>query len=85
MTTITLRDLDNRDADGAPFETTGTPEEIIGYLDTALRSDLTFDADGTVIDAAIAAVRADDLARANEELRALLVTLAVHLDRSTDA
>lgn len=65
--TITLRDIDNRDDDGAPFEATGPAEQIIRYLDGALRNDLTFDADASAIDDAIAAIRRGDIPRASAE------------------
>jgi len=37
---ITLRDMDNRDGDGAPFEFIGTVGRAIGYIDGPLRKDL---------------------------------------------
>lgn len=36
-----LRDIDNRDGDGAPYETTGTLTALADYIDGPLRSDLT--------------------------------------------
>lgn len=40
-----LRDIDNRDDDGAPYETVGPLEFLAEYIDGPLRSDLTDDAD----------------------------------------
>ncbi len=37
---ITLRDIDNRDHAGAPFEFSGDVEEVVTYLDGPLRGDL---------------------------------------------
>ncbi|MCT2085055.1 hypothetical protein M3D75_02900 [Microbacterium enclense] len=75
--TLTLRDYDNRDDDGAHFETTGTPDQIIGYLDGALRSDLTDPDDGAVLDAAITALREGEVDRADAELRHFAVRVAI--------
>ena len=36
-----LRDVDNRGPDGEPHEITGTPTQLIDYLDGPVRSDLT--------------------------------------------
>lgn len=73
--TYTLRDHDNRDDDGAPYETTGTADQIVGYLDGALRADITDREDFPILDAAILAVRADDISRADAELRHFAVRL----------
>lgn len=64
---ITLRDIDNRDDDGGPYEFSGTTDQICGYLDGPLRGDLR-DASSVDVDSAIAAVRAADLATANKIL-----------------
>ena len=42
MTDIwTMRDIENRDDSGAPWETTGTLAALADYIDGALLSDLT--------------------------------------------
>ena len=42
MTDIwTMRDIENRDDSGAPWETTGTPAALADYIDGGLPSDLT--------------------------------------------
>lgn len=74
---ITLRDVDNRDDGGAPYEFTGYARKVIGYLDGPLRGDV-HDEDG--LDAAIEYVRAEDIDKAN----ALLSRMSIHL-RFTDA
>lgn len=65
MTEITLRDVDNRDDAGAPYEFTGTREQIVGYLDGPLRSDL-LDKGGDWLAEAIRLVTLGDIASANE-------------------
>jgi hypothetical protein len=75
---ITLRDIDNRGDDGAPYEFTGTAEQIIGYLDGPLRRDLRDDS-ALDIEGAIAAIRRDDLITANGILNR---GAAVHLSGS---
>lgn len=72
-TKITLRDIDNRDGD-APYEFTGTPEQVCGYIDGPLRSDLTEPRDDDLAEA-MSAVRSGDLDKAN----AILRPMAVHL------
>lgn len=74
----TLRDIDNRDDDEAPYEFTGTAEQIIGYLNGPLRSDLVATYDTSRLDSAIEAVRTGDLEAANEHL----ADMAVHLRRA---
>ena len=71
---ITLRDIDNRDGDGAPYEFTGTAEEICGYLDGPLRRDLTNNHDDDLFDA-MEAVGRGDIDAAN----AILRPMSVHL------
>lgn len=41
MTMYRLRDVDNRDDEGAPWETTGTLPELAGYIDGPLLGDLS--------------------------------------------
>lgn len=75
---ITLRDLDNRDADGAPYEFTGTPVKVISYLDGPVRGDIHTPESTARLDEAIAAIRAGDITTANEHLTALSIRLQEH-------
>lgn len=70
---ITLRDIDNRDGD-APYEFTGSAEQVCAYLDGPLRSDLTCNHDDDLAEA-MSAVRAGDLDAANAILRPMAVYL----------
>lgn len=70
---ITLRDVDNRDDAGAPFEFTNSPDSVVSYIDGPLRRDLRTD-EG--LDDAVAAVRAGDLATANAILNPYSVYLS---------
>lgn len=78
MSTVTLRDVDNRDADGAPFVLEGTLEQAIAYIDGPVRRDVVPGAEYRVDDV-LAKLRADhfdvgaDLARR---------TLGVYLSQS---
>lgn len=65
MSKITLRDVDNRDDNGAPFEFTGTREQIVGYLDGPLRGDL-LDKGGDWLAEAIRLVTLGDVTSANQ-------------------
>lgn len=76
---LTLRDIDNRDADGAPYEFTGTPTKLISYLNGPVRSDLSTPAAAGRLDAAIAALRAGDIDEANKQLG----TLSIHIGAAT--
>ncbi|QDF17512.1 hypothetical protein SEA_PHROSTEDPHLAKE_69 [Gordonia phage PhrostedPhlake] len=59
-----LRDVDNRGPDGEPHEITGTPDELIAYLDGPVRRDLIgFKAEERLKDL-IAAYSRGDLATA---------------------
>lgn len=79
MTTqITLRDIDNRDGD-EPYESTGTVEQVCGYIDGPLRRDL-IGGDAELAEV-LAAVRSGDLEAAN----AILQTWAVHLRPTGEA
>ena len=77
MADITLRDIDNRDQDGAPFEFTGSADQVIAYIDGALRSDLTEpELHADLLDEAIAHVRAGNLRAANSALNVMSVYLS---------
>jgi hypothetical protein len=76
MTTITLRDLDNRDDAGTPFEFTGTQQKVASYLDGPVRRDLIETAIPE-LDTAIAHIHAAELAQAASILRRFAITLAV--------
>ncbi|MGJ3403238.1 hypothetical protein [Glutamicibacter sp. Je.9.36] len=56
-TTITLRDMDNRDDAGAPFEFTDTTDQAIKYIDGPLRKDIR--EGGPLVDRLIALLRAN--------------------------
>lgn len=64
MSTWTLRDMDNRDDAGAPHEVTGSPREIVAYIDQAVRRDLTDGADEGDLNDLVSAFEQEDLARA---------------------
>lgn len=64
MSNWTLRDMDNRDEAGAPHGVTGDPTEIVAYIDTAVRSDLSDGADEGDLNDLVAAFEQADLARA---------------------
>lgn len=72
---ITLRDLDNRDADGAQYEFTGTTVRVISYLHGPVRGDIHTPESTARLDEAIAAIRAGDITTANEHLTALSIRL----------
>lgn len=72
MSAITLRDVDNRDDDGTPYEFTGDTEQVSAYLDGPLRRDLR---DDTRLSEAIRLVRAGEIGGANEILRRMSVYL----------
>jgi hypothetical protein len=75
---ITLRDVDNRDENGAPYEITVAHESVIGYLDGPLRRDLTEpDLHADLIDAAIEHVRAGRIREANGLLNNMSIYLSV--------
>ena len=74
-----MRDLDNRDEDGAPYEFTGSLDQVAGYLDGPLRSDLTDPAASAAdLDAAIEHVRGGRLASANLLLKPMSIRLDSH-------
>ena len=76
MAEITLRDIDNRDDTGKPYEITTAVESVIGYLDGPLRRDLSEPAiGGPDIDEAIGHVRAGRLDEANALLNHMNVWL----------
>jgi len=76
---ITLRDVDNRDADGAPYEFTGSLDQVAAYLDGPLRSDLSDPEESAEdLDAAIAHVRGGRLASANLILKPMSIYLSTH-------
>jgi len=80
---ITLRDIDNRDGDGAPFEFTGGVEAVVKYLDGAVRGDLTDGATaGADLDEAIVYLRAGRVDQAIGLLRPMSIYLTDHTDRS---
>lgn len=80
-TTYTLRDIDNRDDDGAPWETTATLPELAGYIDGPLLSDLTNPGKwGAVVRAIAAEMRADSL---TSESGARLVELGVTITEAS--
>lgn len=58
--TYTMRDVDNRDDAGAPFEFTGTLTQIAEYVDKPLRGDITNPGD-VDIDGLVKRLRAGDL------------------------
>lgn len=65
----TLRDIDNRDEDGAPFEfTVSTLAEMIPYVDGALRGDV-LGSGVEHIDVAIDYLRRERFDLAEQELR----------------
>lgn len=78
---ITLRDIDNRDADGAPYEVTTDVESVIGYLDGPLRSDVVADSHAD-LDEAIEHVRAGRIDVANGLLRSMAIYLTDLENRS---
>lgn len=65
-----MRDLDNRDDDGAPWEVTDEPEKLIPYLDGPVRRDLTDPANESELDALIDAFKRHDLSVVQEAGRA---------------
>lgn len=76
---ITLRDIDNRDDAGAPFEFTGDVDSVVRYLDGAVRSDLTDGATaGADLDEAIALLRGGSVEMASGLLRPMSVYLTIH-------
>lgn len=75
---LTLRDVDNRDADGAAYEFTGTPAKLVGYLNGPVRSDLSTPQAAERLGAGIAAIRAGDLELANKHL----ATLSIYVGRA---
>lgn len=69
LSKITLRDIDNRDGDGTPYEFTGGPEQVVGYIDGAVRGDLRDPSvQGAKLDTAIKLIRAGNLPVANQIL-----------------
>lgn len=79
-TTYTLRDIDNRDDDWTPFETTGPLPELAGYIDGPLLSDLTDPGKWEAMVRTIAAeMRADSL---TSESRSRLAKLGVTITES---
>lgn len=84
MAEITLRDIDNRDEDGAPYEITVAHESVIGYLDGPLRRDLTDAVFGEDIDEAINHVRAGRLDAANKILNPMSVYLRPFPEQTPD-
>lgn len=64
--TWTLRDINNRGDDGAPWEATGQPKELVAYLNGPVRSDLAGDTDLADFDALVQAVLGGDLADIQE-------------------
>lgn len=70
---LVLRDIDNRDSDGAPFEFTGAPGKVISYLSGPVRSDLSTPAAAERLNAGIAAIRIGDLELANKYLSTLSI------------
>ena len=67
-----LRDIDNRDDDWEPWETTSeTLAGFIGYIDGPLRSDVTSDEAREVVDEAIDALRRENFNLAEARLREL--------------
>lgn len=71
---ITLRDIANRDG-AEPYQFTGTAEQVCGYIDGPLRSDLTDPRDDDLADA-MDAVRRGDLPTANHVLNPMAVYLS---------
>lgn len=72
-----LRDIDNRDDSGEPWETTGTAAELAGYIDGPLLDDITDPADAEEDLRAIAArMRAGTWEACD---RRLLETLGVYI------
>lgn len=79
MAEITLRDVDNRDENGAPYEITAAAESVAEYIGGPLRSDLTEAALHELdLDAAIEHVLAGRLAEANAILNPMSVYLSAH-------
>ena len=71
-----LRDIDNRDDDGAPWETESPLlAGFVPYVDGPLRSDLTTDEAREAVDEAIDALRRENFPLAEERLRELGVYL----------
>ena len=65
-----LRDVDNRDGDGEPWDTTSDQlAGFIGYVDGPLRSDVTTDEGREAVDEAIDALRREDFPLAEQRLR----------------
>ncbi|QDB74569.1 hypothetical protein SEA_MELBA_65 [Gordonia phage Melba] len=56
-----LRDVDNRGPDGEPHEITGTPDELIAYLDGPVRRDLIGAQGAELLTQLIAAYNAGDI------------------------
>ncbi|MBG6083259.1 hypothetical protein [Zhihengliuella flava] len=78
-----LRDLDNRDENGAPFEfSVPTLTEMIPYVDGPLRSDMTSDEGHGRVDQAIDALRRENFPVAEQRLRecGVYINLEVHSD-----
>lgn len=74
---ITLRDIDNRDDNGAPYEITTSVESVIGYLDGPLRRDLSDqEIGGPDIDEAIEHLRAGRIDEANALVNHMSVQLS---------
>ena len=73
-----LRDIDNRDDDWEPWETTSeTLAGFIGYIDGPLRSDVTSNEAREAVDKAIDALRRENFPLAEPRLRELGVYISL--------
>lgn len=78
MSTVTLRDVDNRDDDGTPFVLEGTLEQAIAYLDGPVRRD-ALNGSEYLVDNVIAMLQAGDFYGAANLGR---MTLGIYLSQS---
>lgn len=74
-TTLHMMDADNRDDHGASFQITGTPEQVIAYLNGPLRNDLLPEAQPKA-DTAAALLKA----KLYSEARAFTRHLGIYID-----
>ena len=83
MTNYILRDVDNRDEDGAPYETEPTTlADLANYVDGPLISDLTNPSDADEVRQIAAEMREGRLSDASD---ARLRELLVYIRREDDA
>ncbi|MCM1011921.1 hypothetical protein [Brevibacterium sp. XM4083] len=75
-----MRDTDNRDDDGGPYEIVNYPTEIAEYVDGPVRSDLTFHADSAELNRLVTACTNSDLTTAQN----LGPQFSIYIDLFTD-